>query len=52
MLNKVRGEGLLLTSSREYATVHDQVLAAAFIVCRFNLDTMFSELVGYLAFDS
>ena len=29
-----------------------QVLAAGFIVCRFDLDKKFSELLGYLAFDS
>ena len=28
------------------------VLAAGFIVCRFDLDKMDSELVGSLAFDS
>ena len=29
-----------------------QVLAAGFIVCRFDLDKKFSELVGCLAFES
>ena len=29
-----------------------QVQAASFIVCRYDLDKKFSELVGYLAFDS
>ena len=29
-----------------------QVLAAGFIVCRFDLDKKFSELVGCLTFES
>ena len=29
-----------------------QVLAAGFVVCRFDLDRKFSELVGCLAFKS
>ena len=29
-----------------------QVLAVGFVVCRFDLDKKFSELVGCLAFDS
>ena len=29
-----------------------QVLAAGFVVCRFDLDKIFSELVGCLAFDN
>ena len=37
--------------SREYQQVH-WALAAGFVVCRFDLDIKFSELVGCLASDS
>ena len=41
-----------MSSRGEYHLQVYQVLAAGFIVCRFDLDKKFSELVGCLAFDS